>query len=180
MQETHNSVMTSHPEQDLMTQIISRKWFWPGYTSNVRRFVRNCNLCQSANSWKMHQQGLLKPLSVPEWPWREISMDFIVELLESNSCMNIMVITDRLTKGVIFEPCKQIMAKSVADIFIHSFYRSHGTPSAIVLDRELQFVGMLWRRVCQQLQITHCLSTAFHPETDGSTKWMNQTLKTFL
>lgn len=45
-------------------------------------------------------------------------MDFIVELPLSHGCMNIMVIMDRLSKGVIIEPCKEMNAESMADIFL--------------------------------------------------------------
>ena len=39
---------------------------------------------------------------------------------------------------------------------------------------------MLWKRVCQLLGIQQRLSTAYHPETDGSTERMNQTVETYL
>jgi hypothetical protein len=46
-----------------------------------------------------------------------------------------MVITDRLGKGVILEALETITADDVARIFLRTFYRSHGLPSAIVSDR---------------------------------------------
>ena len=84
-----------------------------------------------------------------------------------------MVITDRLGKGAIFEAIEDMTAESVAWIFIRIFYRNHGVPTAIVSDRGPQFVGALWTRVCQLLRINRRLSTAFHPETDGSIEHMN-------
>jgi hypothetical protein len=41
-------------------------------------------------------------------------MDFITDLPESEGCTNIMVITDRLTKGVILEGMPEIDSESVA------------------------------------------------------------------
>lgn len=107
-------------------------------------------------------------------------MDFVTELPESDGCTNIMVITDRLSKGVIFEPCKRIDTDTIAEKFIKEVYRHHGTPAAIVSDRGKQFVGRMWKRLCQLLQIKRRLSTAYHPETDGSTENANQTLEAYL
>ena len=45
-------------------------------------------------------QGLLKPLPIPERPWQELSMDFIVTLPVSGGCTNILVVTDRLSNRV--------------------------------------------------------------------------------
>ncbi len=107
-------------------------------------------------------------------------MDFVTDLLESNRCTNLMVITDRLGKGVILEPMSTIEAKDVARVFLRTFYRQHGLPAAIVSDRGSQFTSALWKRVCQLLGIVRRLSTAYHPETDGATERMNQTIETYL
>ena len=48
----------------------------------------------------------------------------------------------------------------------------------VVTDR--LFVSMLWTEVCRLVKITRRLSTAFHPETDGTTERANQELETYL
>jgi hypothetical protein len=62
-------------------------------------------------------------------------MDFITELPLSNSYMNLMVITCRLSKGVILEGLKEIIAEAVAERFIRCFYRHYGFLRAIISDR---------------------------------------------
>lgn len=61
-----------------------------------------------------------------------------------------------------------------------SEFRHHGLPRAIVSDRGTQFVGLFWGEVCSALGITRRLSTAWHPQTDGSTERANQELETYL
>jgi transposase InsO family protein len=122
----------------------------------------------------------LKPLPVPSRIWQVISVDFIDQLPDSDGCTNIMVVTDRLSKGVMLKSMKDITAESVADWFLSTYYRQHGLPLAIMSDRGSQFVGALWARICQLLNITRRLSTAFAPETDGSTERMNQNVEVFI
>ena len=71
-------------------------------------------------------------------------------------------------------------AEAVFEIFIRRFYCQHGLPAAIVSDRGRQFVSILWKRICKILGIERRLSTAYHPQTDGATERMNQTVETFL
>ena len=131
-------------------------------------------------AWRERKQGFLKPLPVPNRLWSEISIDFITGLPLSDGCTNLAVITDRLGKGVILEPMRTTEAQDVAALFIRTFYRHHGLPTAIVSDRGTQFTSALWKRVCQLLGIVRRLSTAYHPETDGSTERMNQTVEIYV
>ena len=180
VQEMHDSTLSGHPGREVLSALVARQFFWPEYTRFVKRFVRNCDLCHAENSWRERRQELLKPLSVPTRIWREISVDFIVELPFSDDCKNLMVMTDRLGKDVILIPMKNIDADASAWAFVQHVFRRHGFPDAIVSNRDTQFVNLMWKRVCQLLRIHRRLSTAYHPQTDGSTERMNQNIETYI
>ena len=146
----------------------------------IQQFCHNCQGCHGNQVWHQRKQGLLKPLPIPDHIWRDISVDFITDLPESDNCKNIMVITDRLSRGVILTPLQQIGAESIAKVFLHQFYSFHGLPSSIVSDRGSAFVAALWSHICQLLGIKRLLSTAYHPETDGSTEHLNAVIEFYL
>jgi hypothetical protein len=125
---------------------------------------------------KVSSSGFLKPLPIPDRIWSEISMDFIIELPESKGCRNMVVITDRLSKGVVADGLDNLEADTVAKWFIQRYYLYYFLPFAIVSDRGTQFIGALWTRICQILRIKRRLSIAFSPETDGSTEQANQVI----
>ena len=178
--EMHNSPLTGHPGRTVTYNILSRNYFWPGMSNTIRTFLKNCDVCGRTKSWRELKQGFLKPLPLPEQIWKEISMDFIVGLPESNGCTNLMVVTDRLSKGTILIPLKDIDAESTADAFIERVVAYHFLPNAIVSDRGSQFVGDFWATLCKKLRISRRLSTAFHPQTDGSTERMNSVVEAYL
>jgi hypothetical protein len=146
IQRTHDSLICGHPGREGTMAIMMRQFFWPGMAIHVRRVVRSCDACGANKAWRDRRQGFLKPLPVPDRIWKELSIDFINQLPASNRMTNILVITDRLSKGAIFEACNDMSAEAVADMFIRTVYRIHGLPSAIVSDRGTQFVGALWSR----------------------------------
>ena len=53
----------------------------------------------------------------------------------SGSCTSMMVIRDRLGKGLIIELMESIETEYVARKFIKVFYAEHGFPEGIVSDR---------------------------------------------
>ena len=73
-----------------------------------------------------------------------------------------------------------ITAEAVAERLLNYFIRYHGLPLAIVSDRGPQFVGHVWKRICELLKITQRLSTAYYPETDGATERANQVVEHYL
>jgi hypothetical protein len=177
IQEAHLSVVTGHPGREETYRILATTWYWPGMSQDVRRYVRNCDSCRQSTSWRDGKQGFLRPLPVPNRTWQDLSVDFIVGLPPSSGYTNIMVVKDRLGKGVILVPMTLIEADDVAWTFVREVFRHHGLPRSIVSDRGTQFVSTLWGKVCQLLSIERKLSTAHHPQTDGGTERANSDLE---
>ena len=179
-QQAHDSILSGHPGREGTYQVLARQFYWPGISDSNRRFCHNCDMCGSNKIWKEKKHGLLKPLPVPEQKWRDLSMDFIEKLPTAGGFQHTLVITDRLTRGVILEPMDSTGTEPTADAFIRVFYRRHGLPNSIVSDRGTAFVSTIWARVCQLLGIERRLSSAHHPETDGSTERCNADIEAFL
>ena len=85
----------------------------------------------------------MKPLLVPDRIWREILIDFVTDLPSCDSYTNLLIITDRLSKGVILELMAEITADTVTGVFLNTFYWRHRLLVSIVSDRSTQFVSAL-------------------------------------
>jgi hypothetical protein len=85
----------------------------------------------------MKPGGLLQPLSIPEWKWNEISMDFIVGLpMMSRKFDSIWVIMDRLSKYAHFIPVHtKYNVHKYAGIYIAHVLCLHGVLKTIISDR---------------------------------------------
>jgi transposase InsO family protein len=71
-------------------------------------------------------------------------------------------------------------AEDVTYIFIREVIRHHGIPSDIVSDRDTRFTSRFWTALTKMLGIQRCLSSSYHPETDGQTERTNRTLEELL
>jgi hypothetical protein len=70
-------------------------------------------------------------------------MDFITDLPKSEGCANIVVVIDRLSKGVVADGLDNLEAETVAKWFIQHYFLHHFLPIVIVSDRGTQFTGAL-------------------------------------
>ena len=67
-------------------------------------------------------------------------------------------------------------AKDIAELFHCTWYRQFGLPRTIVSDRDKLFLSKFWKELHRLLNVKIKLSTAYHPETDGSTESANKTI----
>ena len=105
-------------------------------------------------------------------------MDFIEGLPKSEGYSVILVVVDRLTKFAHFIPVKHpYSAASIAQLFMDNVVKLHGLPNSIVSDRDTIFISHFWRDLFKLYQVNLSLSTAYHPQTDGQTKRVNQILE---
>ena len=97
-------------------------------------------------------------------------MDFITGLPNSEGKSVIMVVVYRLTKYAHFcalsHPFK---ASTIANSFMDTIQKLHGTPHIIVSDRDPIFTGNIWTELfsCLGTQLAH--SASYHPQYDGKT-----------
>jgi transposase InsO family protein len=144
--------------------ILAAHFFWPKMRDMVR-FVARCTTCQKAKS-RLNPHGLYMPLPAPSVPWKDISMDFVL---------------DKISKMAHFIPChKTDDASHIADLFFQEIVRLHGVPNTIVSDRDTKFLSHFWRTLWAKLGTKLLFSTTCHPQTDGQTEVVNRTLTTML
>ena len=81
-----------------------------------------------------------------------------------NNYDSILVIVDRLTKMVHYEPVKvTINVPRLVEVIIDVVVRYYNFPDSIISDWGAIFTSKFWPSLCYFLGIKRQLSTAFHP-----------------
>ena len=151
IQQGHDN--TGHEGLDKSYYNLTDKYHSEDSFSDVKKFVESCEICEKQKSCTQKPVGLLRPLTVPERPWIEITMDFLfLERLvvdctklipgmrfsdkQKPHCVTfceLRNINDRNSGYTYIIPCTgEINAAGVIDIFEKHFKPTIGRRFAIV------------------------------------------------
>ncbi|KAL0537247.1 hypothetical protein IC582_026222 [Cucumis melo] len=182
LSEAHSSPFSMHPGSTKMYQDLKRVYWWRNMKREVAEFVSKCLVCQQVKAPRQKPAGLLQPLSIPEWKWENVSMDFITGLPRTLRGFTVIwVVVDRLTKSAHFVPGKSTYTASKwAQLYMSEIVRLHGVPVSIVSDRDARFTSKFWKGLQTAMGTRLDFSTAFHPQTDGQTERLNHVLEDML
>ncbi|PHJ24915.1 retrotransposon ty3-gypsy subclass [Cystoisospora suis] len=179
LQGFHDDSLAGHPGIDKTIADIEKIFWWPNMKGEIERYVRSCSACAQGKASYSKYGGLLCPLPIPNFPWEVINVDLILGLPKGRNGLDaIVTFVCQLTKMAHFIPVYQtIGAEGLGHVLVREVVRLHGVPSAIVSDRDSRFTSEIWRGMCQRLNISMRMSTAYHPQTDGLAERTNQTIE---
>jgi hypothetical protein len=110
-----------------------------------------------------------------------ITFDLIGPLPESQGNNAILVIVDWMSKAGKFIPTHlELTAEGFAKLLRDNVFRNHGLPLRVIHDRDPRFVARYLKELFRLLGIEQNPSTAYHPQTDGQTERVNQTVEQYL
>ncbi len=182
----HDDPVAGHFGIEKTRELIAKKYYWPTLWQDVEAYVKRCDVCLASKVVRHKSYGDLQSLLIPTHWLKDLSMDFVTGLpisadWKGGSYHSILVIVDRLTKMVYYEPVKvTIDIPGLAEVIIDMIVHYHRVPESIVTDQGSLFTSKFWSLLCYFLDIKKKLSTAFHPQIDGRTEWQNSTMEAYL
>jgi len=136
----------------------------------IQGYIPSCAECQCNKLWTTKPAGPLHPLAILDRCFKSVAMDFIGPLPVDDGFDCILTLTDRLGANIQIIPCQTDMgAEEIAGLFFDQWYCKNGCPDKI-------FMSKFWWSVMRLSGIKHKMSTAYHPQTDGSSEQTNKTV----
>lgn len=182
--ELHNTPVAGHAGVRKTLSRLATSFYWASMAKDVKSYVVNCHVCQQSKYCPVKRSGLLNPLPIPHNIWEDISLDFITGLPISNGFSVILVVVDRSSKYGNFGPLKEgFTAVAVDSLFLELVVKHHSFPKSIVSDRDPIFMSRFWQELFKQSGTSLCMSSAYHPQSDGQTEVLNcleQYLRSFV
>ena len=145
------------------------------------KYVKTGDLCNHTKTFPASPIGKLLPNHIPDKRWQVISVDLIMELLMSHGYNALLIIVDWLSKCAhIIPTTSEISSVGIAHLFHDNVWKLHGLPEEVISDRGTQFITQFTQQLNKLLGIKVAASTAYHPQTDGQMKWVNQEIEQYL
>ncbi len=178
LQEVHDQSSISHFDNRRIIDLVQRFYYWSDHQATIRRYIRNCHACQRSKVSRNSINELHHSLSISQKRWKDVTMNFITELLLSEDYNVICTIIYHLIKERHYVLCHweddDISVKETIWIMLWNIYWLHDLLSSIVSNRDSQFISTMWKSLCKRLRITASLFTVYHSEIDDQSKRVNQ------
>ncbi|GJS42359.1 reverse transcriptase domain-containing protein [Tanacetum coccineum] len=154
MDEAHNMRYSVHLGADKMYYDLQDMYWWPGMKKEIAIYVSKCLTCTKVKAEHQRPSGLLQQPEIPEW---------------------------KLTKSAHFLAIREDYSmEKLARLYIDEIVARHGVPTSIISDRDGRFMLRFWQTMQKALGTRLDMSTAYHPQTDGQSEHLIQTLEDIL
>ena len=167
-----------HQGQAKTLELVTRTFYWPTVRLYNNRYVDGCDNCQRSKPTHHSPYGLMQPIPTAHAPWKRISIDFIVNLRISKGYDSVMVVVDKNAKLDHFISTNEsINSQETTSLFLQHVWKHDGTPEEVISNRGPLFISKFMTRLCELLRIKPSPMTTFHPQANGQTERINQTLE---
>jgi Integrase zinc binding domain/Integrase core domain len=177
----HDHPISAHFGVNKTLSVIRQGYTWPNIQEFVADYVKSCTTCARSKAKRHKPYDLLCQLPILLRSWESISMDFIEQLPDSEGFTAILVVVDHFTKQALFIPTHDtITSAQLAKLFIIYVFSKHGVLSHVTSDRGSEFVSHFFHSLEKALNMKLHFTLEYHPEGDGQTECVNQTLEQYL
>lgn len=119
--------------------------------------------------------GKLLTLPMPECPWSQLAVDFLTDLPESLGNSVIIVIIDWFSKSLSLVPQPGLFtALKTAELTFNHVFRYAGIPEYINRGQGMQFTSRVWPSFMENLELSICLQSEYHPQPNEQAACGNQ------
>nr|GEY01692.1 reverse transcriptase domain-containing protein [Tanacetum cinerariifolium] len=159
-------------------KVFDSGFYWPSIYKYAFELVKRYDSCQRQGKVSQKNEMPQNFIQICEifdvW-----GIDFMGPFPSSKGNKYILVAIDYLSKWVEAKALPTNDARVVVK-FLKSLFTWFGTPKAIISDRGTYFCNDQFSRVMAKYEVTHRLSTSYHPQTSGQVEVTNCGLKRIL
>ncbi|CAL8112262.1 unnamed protein product [Prunus armeniaca] len=160
-------------------KILQSGFFWPTLFKDAFNFCVKCDRCQRMGNISRRNEMPLKNILFVELfdVW---GIDFMGPFPSSFGYTYILVAVDYVSKWVEAIATKTNDHKVVLKFLRDNIFTRFGTPRAVISDGGSHFCNKPFEALMKKYNITHRVSTPYHPQTSGQVEISNREIKQIL
>ena len=140
--------------------------------------IKNCGQCRLFEG--QDQQPELYTVEASE-PLDSVHIDFVsmettMPAMKKPIVQKVLVVIDHFTRFVQAHPVDNEQAETVADTLYNKYFCTFGFPCWLMSDQAQAFVGKVFGKLCQQLQVEKVRTSPYHPQSNGQVERVHQAL----
>ena len=160
-------------------KILQAGFYWPTLFKDCFDFCKTCAQCQQLGGVTKRNMMPLTPILIIEifdcW-----GIDFMGPFPPSFGYLYILLSVDYVSKWVEAIPTRTNDHKVVLKFIKEHIFSRFGTPRSIISDGGPHFCNRSFENLLKKYGVTHKVSTAYHPQTNGQAELANREIKHIL
>ena len=160
-------------------KILQAGFYWPTLFKVFFEFFKTCAWCQQLGGVKKRNMMPLNPILIIEI-FDCCGLDFMGPFPPSCGYLYILLAIDYVSKWVEAIPTRTNDHKVVLKFLKEHIFSLFGVPRGIISDGGLHFCNRSFENLLKKYGVTHKVSTAYHPQTNGQAELANREIKHIL
>ncbi|GKB18590.1 reverse transcriptase domain-containing protein, partial [Tanacetum coccineum] len=156
-------------------KVYESGFYWPNIFKDAKDYDMRCDACQRSRNISSRSEMPQNNIQVCDvfdiW-----GLDFMGPFPNSKGNKYILVAVDCVSKWVEAQALPTNDARVVIR-FLRRLFARFEVPKALISGRGTHFYNSQLEKPLQKYGVTHKLSTAYHPQTNGQTKVTNRAIK---
>jgi len=166
LRQCHAGVTAGHFGIRKTLDQVRRRFYWPTWKEDTKRFCRSCPECTEYHRGKLAKQGLLKPV-LPGAPYERWYIDLTGPHPKSErGHLWILTCMESFTKWTEAFPLRNKEAESVAKVLVEQVFSRFGVPLSMLSDQGKEVGGRIMNEVCRLFGIEKLRTTPYEPSTN--------------
>ncbi|KAM5578073.1 hypothetical protein ABKV19_008411 [Rosa sericea] len=160
-------------------KVLESGFFWPTLFKDAYAYCLTCDRCQRTGNLSSRDQMPLSNIITVEifdvW-----GIDFMGPFPSSFGFLYILLVVDYVSKWVEAKATRTNDSKVVADFIKSNIFSRFGMPRVLISDGGSHFCNRTIEALLKRYDVTHKVSTPYHPQTSGQAEVSNRQIKGIL
>ena len=183
LEKFHDHSYAGYMGRDNTRRNIKKSFYWHNLYNDVATYVATCAACSKNKKANKRKRAGMTEYHAGS-PMENVHLDVLgpFNISSKGNKYDIMMTNlpiyydDQFTKCLECVPLPDQSAEKIAISAIDKFFFRFGMPLSIHTDQGSNFVGNVFRSVCELLEIRKTQTTPYHPESNGQIECYNHTI----
>ena len=177
----HDQLLAGHCGVRRTQKRILTKFFWPGLSVDVTKYIRTCDICQKTTSKGKVPPVPLASMPLIGTPFDRVAIDLVGPLSPPSEQGHryILTLIDLASRFPEAVPMKDISTTAIVEALFSIFTRL-GFPKEILSDRGPQFVSDLMKQFQNMIGTKGVTTSVYHPQSNGNIERFHSTMKSMM
>jgi len=176
----HGGINGGHMGRRRTELQLQGRAYWPGWTLDIRRYIRMCDVCAQYHRGSAPKLAALKPFLAGD-VWETVSIDITGPHPRSRQGhIYLLTVMDHFSKWADAIPIRNHTAVTVAHVLFDRVFVYMGMPKFLLSDCGAEFESSLFQELCKRMDIHKIRTTPYRPSTNGIVERYHRSLNSML